>query len=143
MSNRKKLIEEITANSHALRGKMHVKNILHNDKDGITHSQLFVLAIIHQNQNIGIKEIAKMLNISSSATTQLVDGLARKGYVVRKANSKDRRALHLELSTKGQEHVVDFKKRRLKKMTILFSALNEKDLDTYLTLQKKILSKIK
>lgn len=142
MENRKKLIEEIMTNFHAMKNKMHVQGAQTGSKDGITHSQLFVLAIIERNQNIGIKEISEKLNISPSATTQLVDGLVENGYVVRKADSEDRRALQLELSPKGTKQIAELKDKRMKMMSALFDVLSDKELEIYLKLHKKILSKI-
>lgn len=141
MANRKKLIEEIMATFHAMRNKMHVTMTQSGHKDSITHSQLFVLAIIEKCHDIGIKEISKKLNISSSAATQLVDGLAENGYVVRKANAADRRALQLDLSAKGRAHITELKNKRLETITALFDALSDHELETYLALHKKILSK--
>lgn len=131
------------ANFHSMRNKMHAKIMQSGHKGRITHSQLFVLSIIEQHNNIGLKKISKMLSISSSAATQLVDGLVDNGYVVRKANSKDRRALQLELSTKGSKHITGLKNKRMKIVSALFDVLNDKELETYLKLHKKILSKIK
>ncbi len=140
MTNRKKLIEEIMANFHAMRNKMQTHMQLGRE-DYITHSQFFVLVIIEQHHNIGIKEISKKLNISSSAATQLVDELVENGYVVRKADLKDRRALQLELSPKGQKHITDLKNKHIKTLASLFDALSDEELKIYLKLHKKILSK--
>ncbi len=129
------------ASFHAMRNKMHSYAVQSGSKDYITHSQFFVLAIIERHKSIGIKEISKKLNISSSAATQLVDGLAENGYVVRKSNLKDRRALHLELSTKGQKRVIGLKNKHMKTIATLFDALSYTELETYLALHKKILSK--
>lgn len=142
MANRKKVIEEIMASFHAMRNKMHVTMAQSEPKDAITHSQLFVLAIIEKCHDIGIKEISKKLSISSSAATQLVDGLVENGYVVRKADAADRRALQLELSVKGRSHIAELKNKRLETIATLFDALNDRELKTYLNLHKKILSKI-
>lgn len=142
MTNRKKLIEQILGNFHAMKNKMHVQGVQPGNKHDITHSQLFVLAIIEHNQDIGIKEISEKLNISSSATTQLVDGLVENGYVVRKADLDDRRALQLGLSQKGSKQIAELKSKRMEMMETLFDALTDKELETYLKLHKKILSKI-
>ncbi len=131
------------ASLHAMKNKMHAKfSQSGNDKDCVTHSQLFVLALIEQHQNIGIKEIAKKLHISSSAATQLVDVLVESGYAVRKADSKDRRALQLELSPKGHKHFVELKNKHVKNMSLVFDVLNDEELEVYVKLQKKILSGI-
>jgi len=142
MATRKQLIEEIMASFHAMKNKMITKMVHTGHAGGITHSQLFVLAIIEQHHHIGIKEIAKKLHISSSAATQLVDGLVKKSYVVRHTDAHDRRALHLELSGKGKTHVTELKKKRMKMMARLFDALNDKELAMYSKLHKIILSKL-
>lgn len=130
------------ASFHAMKNKMLAKGIAHGHPAGITHSQLFVLAIVEAHPTIGIKEIANKINSSSSAATQLVDGLVASGYVLRKSNAKDRRALQLELSAKGRKHITELKKRGMKTMITLFNALNDKELALYLKLHKKILTKI-
>ncbi len=142
MTHRKQLIEEIMANSQAMKNIMHAKGAKDCAKAGITHSQLFVLAIIERHQNIGIKEISKKLNVSSSAATQLVDGLVANGFVTRKANLKDRRALRLALSAKGSTHIAALKQRRMRTMLTLFDALTDDELAVYLKLHKKILASI-
>mgnify|MGYP001577132074 CR=1 FL=1 len=141
MSNRKKLIEEITADFNAIKNKIHAK-IMHGQRRDITYSQQFALLIVSQTKDLGIKEISKMLCTSSSATTQLVNELVKQGFVIRKTNSKDRRALHLVISKKGQVQIVKAKKQNTKMMSALFYALNDKELDSYIKLNKKILSKI-
>jgi DNA-binding MarR family transcriptional regulator len=141
MTARKKLIEEIMASFHAMRNKMQTRAMHSGPKDCVTHSQLFVSGVIEQHRGIGIKEISKRMGISSSATTQLVDGLVEKGYVMRRADSKDRRALHLKLSTKGKKHIAELRNKRMKMIAVLFNALDDGELETYLKLHKKILSK--
>ena len=137
-TNRKKLIEEIMANINAMRNKMHVKIMQSGSKNMITHSQWFVLCLIQQHKNMGIKEISKMLSITSSATTQLVDGLVESGYVERKINNSDRRSLQLVLSKKGQKSIIEMKIEYAKSMETLFKALTDQELETYNILHKKI-----
>ena len=138
MATRKKLVEEIIASFHAIKNKMHPRIMQLGGKGSITHSQLFVLAIIEQHHDIGVKEISKKLNISSSATTQLIDALVNNGYVIRKTDSKDRRALLLGLSTKGQKHIANLKNKRIKMISDLFDVLTDKELEIYLMLHKKM-----
>ncbi len=142
MTSREKLIEEIMASFHALRNKMHARMSHPANKGRITYSQLFVLVIIEQHHKIGIKEISAKLNISSSAATQLVNGLVANGYVTRRADAQDRRALQLELSAKGHRYIVNQKNKRMKIFAELFSALSDRELTTYLALHQKLLPKI-
>lgn len=140
MTGRKQTIEAVLENFQAIKNKVQ-SAALSNNKDCVTHSQLFVLAIIKQHCNIGIKEVSQKLNISSSAATQLVDGLVSNGYATRKTSSKDRRALQLELTTKGRKHLADLTSARIRKMSTMFDVLNDHELENFLLLQKKILAK--
>jgi DNA-binding MarR family transcriptional regulator len=139
-TNRVKLIEEIMESFHTIKNKMQAKVAQYEEKDCVTHSQLFVLAIIERRHNIGIKELSQKFHISPSAITQLVDGLVDKGYVIRKADSKDRRASQLELSARGLKHITVLKNKHMKMVSVLFGKLSNEELKTYTRLHKKILS---
>ncbi len=143
MLNRKKLIEEIMANINAMRNKIHFTITQKTAKHRITHSQWFALCLINEHKNLGIKEISKILGITSSAATQLVDGLVNSDYVARKTNTSDRRSLQLCLSKKGQKHIKNMKQNYMKTMQVLFKALSDNELKTYLALHKKILTSLK
>lgn len=141
MSTRKQLIEGILHSFHAIRNQIKARAVHLGRQNGIAHSQWFVLKIIEHYKNRSIKDIAEMLGISSSAATQLVDGLVRRGYVVRQDDPKDRRSVRLELSPKGKKHVTATNEKRITEMAGLFDALTDSELEEYLRLQRKILSK--
>ncbi len=141
-TSREKLIEGIMESFHVMRNKMHSKISQYGQKDCVTNSQLFVLTIIARHPKIGIKEIAKIFHISPSAATQLVDSLVENDYVFRKSDRQDRRVLQLGLSPKGLKHISILKKQFMKTAVNLLSGLSERELKTYLSLHKKILSGI-
>jgi DNA-binding MarR family transcriptional regulator len=139
MKKRKKIMEEIMVDFQAVGNKIQTK-VLQSENDSlVTFSQWFVLSIIEQHCNIGIKEISKMLGISSSAITQLVDGLVDKKYVERKDNPKDRRALQLKLSINGKKYIIIKKKEHMKNIVKLFDVFSDKELMILLKLHKKML----
>ncbi|HSR89120.1 MAG TPA: MarR family transcriptional regulator [Candidatus Udaeobacter sp.] len=140
--SRENLITEIMENLHAIKNRMHVNFNRQGFDDCMTHSQLFVLSIIKQNPSIGIKELAKKMNISPSAITQLVDSLADSGYAIRQADPKDRRALLLGISEKGLKYLSLFKNKYTKVVAVLFNSLNDEELKNYLQLNKKILTNV-
>ena len=139
--DRKELIEEITADFHAIKNKMHGK-MMQGQKGGITHAQRFALFVISQSKDLGIKEISKMMCTTSSAATQLVNELAKQGFVKRKKNEKDRRALDLAVSKKGQKQIIKAKKLQMEMMSKIFSALSNKELQSFIKLNKKIINNI-
>lgn len=141
MINRKKVIEGLLQNMHAMRHKLMVG---YADKKelAITPSQGFVLRFVAKNSSANVKAIAEALNITSSAATQLIDGLVDNGYLVRKDDPSDRRVITLSLSEKAKKLFNDFQKQGLEKMTELFDALNDEELVKYVALTKKIMDKV-
>jgi DNA-binding MarR family transcriptional regulator len=131
------------ANINTFKNKIHAQLSGQKKQSNITHAQWFVLNMIQAHQNLGIKELSKMLGISSSAATQLVDGLVKQRYVVRKINQRDKRGLQLQLSLKGKKDIVTIKKKYAKIMEGLFASLSDKELEVYHVLHQKILSKFK
>jgi len=140
MTKRTQLIEEILHTFHAMHNQIRTRALHLGPKDHITHSQWFVLKIIEHYKSRSIKNIAEALGMSSSAATQLVDGLAQSGYIVRQEDSKDRRLVQLKLSPKGKKYIVAAKEKRIAEMAGLFDALTDSELEEYVRLQKKITS---
>ena len=141
MTNRKKIIEDLLQNMHAMRHKLMVGYTAKKEVV-ITPSQGFVLRFVAKNSSTNVKAITQALNITSSATTQLVDGLVEKGYLIRRVDSKDKRITTLLLSLKAKKPFKEFKEQGLQKMTILFDVFTDEELTQYATLNKKIVDNI-
>lgn len=125
---------------HAIGNQIKARAAHLGHQNGIAHSQWFVLKIIEHYKNRSIKDIAETLGISSSAATQLVDGLVQSGYVTRQEDLKDRRSVRLELSLTGKKHITAVNEKRISEMAGLFDALTDSELEEYLRLQRKITS---
>jgi len=138
MMNRKQLIDNLLNNFQVVKNKMHAV-IAAELKSGITNSQWFVLCIIERNKDFGIKELSKMLGISSSASTQLVNAFLKDKYVVRTTGLIDWRELDLKLSEKGKKVVMELRKKQREMAKQFFKGLNDKELKQFVTLQNKIL----
>ena len=62
MSDRMQLIEQIMHRFHAIRNQIKLRAMQLEHKNGITHSQWFVLMIIEHYKYMSIKEIAEKHN---------------------------------------------------------------------------------
>lgn len=107
----------------------------------ITPSQWGALMTIEQRGGSTVKGVAKALSITSSAATQLIDGLVASGYVTRKAHSEDRRVISLTLSSKTKVQVEAMKKQALQKFLKFFEVLNDMEFNQYILLNKKIVKR--
>src|SRR5439155_27016150 len=123
-------IEDLLNNLHAMRHRL-MAGYTDKKEIVITPSQGFVLHFIAKNSSANVKTISEALHVTSSAATQLIDGLVEKGYLIRKNDPKDRRVSSLSLSEKAEKCFKEFKEQRLRKMMGLFDSLSDKELLEY------------
>jgi len=142
MDDRRKLIEKILEDIHTI--KHEIATELHFFSAGIqiTHPQWLVLHLVKKSGTINIKDLANLLDTSSSAATQIVGGLVNKGLLLRKRNPDDRRTLKIELSEKFKKQFDSIKNRSFKTLSSLFDVLNDNELLKYCELSDKIAGKI-
>ncbi|MHB1254210.1 MAG: MarR family winged helix-turn-helix transcriptional regulator [Candidatus Humimicrobiaceae bacterium] len=137
--DRKKLIEKTIENIYAIKHKIMYKMVFFFKEIGITHSQMAVLRILQKSGNINIKDIAGHLGITSSATTQIVDELVKKEFLLRKRNADDRRTVNLTLSEKAMIQFDSIKNKSFNELYSLFAVLSDEELLDYCKLSSKII----
>jgi DNA-binding MarR family transcriptional regulator len=140
MVDRKKKVEELLEDFMSMRRRMGFKGGAVSRLPAITPSQWHVIMCIRHSpgSKSTIKEIASTLAMTSSAATQLVDGLVRSGYVERKRAVRDRRAVALSLSAKTKKHVESMKRAGVAQFVHMFTALSDREFEQYCALNKKI-----
>lgn len=69
----------------------------------ITPPRFSALVIISRNPSLKLTELANVLGIARSGAVALINSLEELGYVVRVPSPTDRRALGLELTSKGAQ----------------------------------------
>lgn len=139
MTSRKEKVEAFLTDLHSFKRMMTFKMAGAASTPRVTPSQWGVLMCIEERGESTVKEVAKALGITSSAATQLVDGLVASGYVAREIKEEDRRAVALTLSKKTKTQVDKMKKQGIQKFLKLFEALSDKEFDQYLALNSKII----
>jgi len=142
MIDRRSRIEGLIQNFHTIRHRLLTGTYILSAKNQIPNSQWMVLRIVYQNEGIGVKELSRMLGISSSAATQLVDSLVKKGHLVREQSPEDRRALKIRPSKKTKELIDISNTQALGKVYSLFDVLSDEELQKYCDLSKKVADKM-
>ena len=142
MSSRIEIIGKIAEQFHSLKHKMMGVNCFDNEKFHVTPAQLHVLFIVREHDGISSKEIAKSLNISSSAATQLIDGLVSNNFLVRESDQVDRRVIKIHLSVNSEKFVMNMRSKRLERLNSIFSCLDDTELQTYYELTEKMTKNI-
>ena len=139
MTNRTRQIEQLLENFQAIRRKLGSTATLASPAlRRITPAQWGVLRIIAHKDHVSIKDIAGQLAISSSAATQLVDDLTDNGHLKRSDNPDDRRSQYIALSGTAKKQMTLLRKGHLKRLSNVFSALNDQELEQYLRLSAKV-----
>ena len=142
MKNRKVQLEEIIESMHIIKLAL-IRDIPQSiKKTPLSDSQLFVLKIVDGKNYANLKDISEALNITNSASTQLVNTLVKKGLLKRITNPRDRRYVEIRLSPSCKKQIKPMKERGLKKFNNIFSALNDKELKKYSELNKRIIKRI-
>jgi DNA-binding MarR family transcriptional regulator len=70
----------------------------------LTHSQFFILAQVIESEGDTPSQLAEKTLTDRATVTGLIDRLERDGWVERRPNKDDRRALSIFLSKKGKKH---------------------------------------
>jgi DNA-binding MarR family transcriptional regulator len=103
-----------------------------------THAQIGVMFMLRHLGPLNIKDLAAQFRMTSSAATQLVDGLVKDCLVKRTEDSKDRRKTSLELTAKGSQVLIKARKFRLQNMNNVFQVLSNEELAQLEKLQRKL-----
>jgi len=142
MDDRRKLIEKILEDIHAIKHEIAAELHFFSTGIQITHPQWLVLHLVKINGTINIKDLANLLDTTSSAATQIVNGLVNKGLLLRKRNPDDRRTLKIGLSEKFKNQFDSIKNKSFKTLSSLFDVLDNDELLKYCELNDKITGNI-
>lgn len=107
-------------------------------KSDVTIPQMIILNFLKEKGCSKMNETAKLLSISTSAATGIVERMVKAGFVKRGADENDRRIIKIEATAKGLKAIEVIEKTRNKMMMELFGKLPARDRDTYLKTVKKL-----
>lgn len=94
---------------------------------GFNISQIDALRHISMEDGITMKELAARLRVTPPSATAIVDRLVEAGVVARRADERDRRALRIALSEKGEKLMGLAMRRKRALLNELFSKLTVKE----------------
>jgi DNA-binding MarR family transcriptional regulator len=141
MQDRENTIREIARQFRALKHKMMSVTCFNHEKFHITPAQWHILFLVKEHDGISSKDVAKSQNISSSAATQLIDGLVSKDFLIREYDQDDRRLLKIHLSKTTKKFVDDMRIQSHARLNTIFECLSDDELQDYLVLNGKIVNR--
>lgn len=135
------LMQTMMALSRANQGTGGAKLL---QKHGFSVPQMPMLFhIAMHEEGVSIKEIAARLNITSSAATQLVQTLLRRGVLQKVQNPADGRAVCISFTPTGKKEFAAFKKGMLSRLEESFSAVPDAELQEMTAVFQKIIRYMK
>lgn len=113
------------------------------DQNSVSLSQQLILHNVAARGAVSVKEIAKAQMISSSAATQAVDALVKKGYLIRNQDENDRRATAVALGPEYQQLAEKQVGNAAAYLTPFFSSLTKEELEEYERLNQKMVNSLR
>jgi DNA-binding MarR family transcriptional regulator len=135
---RKEIFAKILQNIGVLHRFGAGHKAMHSPDKMPTRSQLCIMVVLAQDGSKSIKELAEQFSMSSSAATQIVDGLVKEKVLMRQVDKNDRRKISISLTVTGKKKLLQAKKLRAKAMAKYFDPLNDKELAQLQKLLEKI-----
>lgn len=81
----------------------------------------------HGREEITLGDIIECTDMTMSAASKKISILEKKGYVIRKASSKDKRNINIMLTESGEKICEDEKRKKHEWVTKILSEMGEED----------------
>ncbi|OFE12982.1 hypothetical protein PHACT_07395 [Pseudohongiella acticola] len=112
-------------------------------ESNVSLAEQMTLLTVAARGAVSVKDIASARMISSSAATQVVNSLVKKGYLIRSQDEADRRATVVTLGAAYQKLVASRTDNAASYLTPVFAALTQKELEEYDRLNRKLVDSLR
>ncbi|MBL4727762.1 MAG: MarR family transcriptional regulator [Gammaproteobacteria bacterium] len=147
MATRKQTISKILGSFQIIRRgllqQVAERRACNQNENSVSLSQQVILLMIAARGAVSVKDIAKAQMISSSAATQAVDALVKKGYLLRSQDERDRRTTLVVLGPEYEQLVTKQVGNATAYLTPVFSSLSKEELEEYERLNHKLVSSLR
>lgn len=140
--DREELVERFFTNQRTIfkTWKAHFQQLMGDNP--LTHAQLSIMFMIHQEQPISGRELAAKMDISPSAVTQMLDALDQLGFIDRCEDEADRRITHIRLSEAGACKISELEEARNELLERLAAVLTDDELRAIVSINDKMIKEL-
>jgi MarR family transcriptional regulator, organic hydroperoxide resistance regulator len=96
--------------------------------ESITNNQILLINLLHERGRLLTGELAKLLNITASAVSQMLNKMEKRQLVKRSINPGNRREIFVELDSAGVHYIETSRKIELSIIERFYSKLPFEDL---------------
>ena len=134
------LSKEVTVELHltGCRLKQYIATMLRQQDVPLTPEQFMLIDLLWNHGEMSQQELADQLQKDKNSVTRLVDAIERKGFVVRRQNTSDRRSNTLVLTEQAEKLKADAKQKGISILDKMLEGISEDELRTFLTTLRKL-----
>ncbi|WP_338753790.1 MarR family transcriptional regulator [Bacillus sp. FJAT-52991] len=107
-------------------------------ESGLNPTEFAVLELLYHKGPQPLQQIGNKILMASGSITYVVDKLEKKNLLVRKANEKDRRVIHAEITDQGRVFIDEIFPQHEENIHQLMDVLSEEEKETVITLIRKL-----
>ncbi|GJM79161.1 MarR family transcriptional regulator [Paenibacillus sp. HMSSN-139] len=112
-------------------------DLMHHHELGLTGPQFHMLTLIARKKTCNVSYLAEKLEVKPSAITVMIDRLVQSGYVERRHDEQDRRAVLLSVTERGAEVLGEARKKSREVLKTHLSVLSQQELEMMITILEK------
>lgn len=124
------------------RLKKHLAEVFKKNNVNLTAEQYLVMDTLWNEGTLTQQAISFIIQKDKNSVTQFIDNLEKKGLVTRSVAREDRRVNNIVVTTEGMALKDSTKQLAIETMEKAVEGINEQDLQTFVTVLKKICSNI-
>lgn len=125
----KKSLNELLVNLFNHVMDLESKAVITEEYKDITNNDIHIIEAIGVEEPRNMSEIARRLSITVSTLTTNMNGLEKKGYIVRTRSVEDKRVVYVTLTEKGKKAFYHHRDFHRKMIRALVKDLNEEDME--------------
>ena len=134
------LSKEVTVELHltGCRLKQYIATMLRQQDVPLTPEQFMLIDLLWNQGEMSQQELADQMHKDKNSVTRLVDAIERKGFVVRRQNTSDRRSNTLVLTEQAEKLKADAKQKGIDILDQMLEGISEEEIRTFLTTLRKL-----
>lgn len=109
----------------------------------LTVPQVVILDFLTERGSCKMNELAKILDLTMSAVTSIIDKMIKLRLVKRERSSEDRRVVNIIILSKGKEIITGIKEGRQNFINEFFSVLTEDEKSEYIRILGKVYNNLR
>jgi DNA-binding MarR family transcriptional regulator len=139
INSRKELLQNLAEKMASVMRRVHAGQGFKFSAFVLRPPQVRILFFIaRQNEEVAVRDLAEMLDVTPGAVTQFVDGLVKMDLVRREADARDRRIIRIKLTGLARSKLEEFRNGYLASASRVFDILSDVEIRELVRLLDKV-----